>query len=158
MSLQVFAVGAQVALVARNGRLVFDGSTNQVDFDRRPFAAAPAVFAWSLRNYIFMPTVSVGLARRMASTTMVTVDVRQQLGSENTILMGPPLHAGLGIDYRGLGFLPIRAGAAYETDGFAVSAGTELRVGPLGMGVSARYRNVTGMSRFGVMFSGIRVR
>jgi hypothetical protein len=65
---------------------------------------------------------------------------------------------GAGLEYRGLGFLPIRGGAAYETNGYALSAGTQLELGPLSFGVSARYRNVSGASAVGVMFSGIELR
>lgn len=145
-------------MVSRNGLLKFDGTNNNTDFDEQPFTSAPATIKTALESYVFKPSVSVGLARRMNAATIITVDVRQQLGDENAILIGPKTHVGAGFEYRGLGFLPIRGGAAYETDGYALSAGTELKLGALGLGLSARYRNVSGAAAIGVMFSGIRLR
>lgn len=145
-------------MVARNGTLSFDGTTNSADFDEQAFSTAPLELRSSLEAYVFKPSVSAGLARRMNSVTMVTADVRRQLGDQTSILIGPRMHAGVGFDFRGLGFLPIRGGVAYETEGYALSAGTELRLGPLGLGVSARYRKVGGANAFGVMFSGLGLR
>jgi hypothetical protein len=146
------------SMVARNGMLKFDGTNNSSDFDQRPFSSAPAAIKTALESYVFKPSISVGLARKLNSVTMVTADVRQQMGDDNAILLGPKTHVGAGLEYRGLGFLPIRGGAAYETNGYALSAGTQLELGPLSFGVSARYRNVSGASAVGVMFSGIELR
>jgi len=145
-------------MVSRNGMLKFDGSNNDADFDEQPFASAPASLKTALEAYVFKPSVSIGLARQLNTVTTITADVRQQMGDDNAILIGPKTHVGAGFEFRGLSALPIRGGAAYETDGYALSAGTELRLGPLGLGVSARYRNVSGATAIGVMFSGIRLR
>lgn len=145
-------------MVARNGLLKFDGTNNDTDFDEQPFGSAPAALKTALEAYVFKPSVSIGMARRLSDATTITADVRQQMGDENAILVGPKTHVGAGFEFRGLGFLPIRGGAAYETNGYALSAGTELRLGALGLGVSARYRNISGASAIGVMFSGIRLR
>jgi hypothetical protein len=145
-------------MVARNGLLKFDGTNNSSDFDEQPFASAPASIKTALESYVFKPSVSIGLARKLNNVTMITADVRQQMGDDTAILIGPKTHAGAGFEYRGLGILPIRGGVAYETNGYAISAGTELKLGPAGLGVSARYRSVNGASAVGVMFSGIGLR
>ena len=45
------------------------------------------------------------------------------------------LHAGVGAEYRGLGALHVRGGAAVVTDGFQFGGGASLLMGPVDLSV-----------------------
>lgn len=141
------------AMVARVGSASFDGTTNSSNFDEAAYSTAPAVIRDAVSAYTIKPSLAVGVAHEYTKDVTVTVDLQQQFGDETAILIGPKTQVGAGVEYRGLGALPLRAGASYITNGFAVSGGTSLKLGPSELGIGVRYRSLSGSSDIGLMFS-----
>lgn len=142
-------------LRTRAGSASFDGTTVTSSFDALPYASAPASLRQSVASDRIKPEVGVGLAYRMPTLT-VSADARQRVGDGMDV--GPAMHAGAGLEFRGLGFLPLRAGAAVITGGWQAAGGIGLHLGPyeLGAGVSMRTRD--GGSETGVMVSLVSIR
>ncbi len=143
------------SLRTRAGSATFDGNVVTNSFDELPYAAAPASLRQAIAADKLRPVVGAGVAYRMDNLT-VSADARQRMG--DGIDVGPAMHAGVGAEYRGLSFLPLRAGAAVITGGWQAAGGLGLHLGPyeIGAGVSMRTRD--GGSETGVMVSLVSIR
>jgi hypothetical protein len=145
-------------LRTRPGTASFDGTNNKTDFDTSGFSAAPASLRQRVEENKFKPSVNVGFAREYGRDLTITADARQQFSDDNSILIGPKTSAGVGAEYRGLGIIPLRAGASYITGGSAFSAGAGLKLGAYELGVGVSYRNSTEIGKgLGVMLSAISI-
>jgi hypothetical protein len=145
-------------LRSRAGTTTFDGTNNTTNFETAAFSAAPASIRQKVDENKFKPTVNVGVAREYGRDLTITADGRQQLGDDNSILIGPKTSVGVGAEYRGFGMLPLRGGASYITGGAAFSGGVGLRLGSYELGVGLSYRNSTEIGKgLGVMLSAISI-
>lgn len=132
----------ETKLRAKSGTALFDGSTNNSDFDDKPYSAAPAALRAQVAGDKFKPIVAAGIAYTVASSLVFSADVRQQLG--DALLLGPKTQAGAGLEFRGLPVITLRGGASYITDGWGVSGGASLGLGVFEIGVGASLRTVNG--------------
>jgi hypothetical protein len=105
----------------------FDAKGDSTNFDQQPFANAPATLKSALESYKLKPTVSAGLAYEWTKGITVSADARQQMGGDESIVIGPKTSVGGGVEYRGIPMLSLRGGADYITGGTAVSFGAGLR-------------------------------
>lgn len=105
----------------------FDANGDTTNFDQQPFANAPATLKSALANYKLKPAIAVGLGYDWRKDVTVSADARQQLGGDESIVIGPKTSVGAGVEYRGIPVLSLRGGAAYITGGTAVSFGAGLR-------------------------------
>jgi hypothetical protein len=106
----------------------FGSSGDSTNFDQQPFANAPATLKSALANYKFKPTIAVGLGYDWRKDVTVSADARQQLGGDQSIVIGSKTSVGVGVEYRGIPVLSLRGGAAYITGGSAFSFGAGLRI------------------------------
>jgi len=140
----------------RPGEAVFDGGDGESDFDQvYPAGQAPQALRDAVGEITFKPQLSVGLAYEAAADLTLTGDFRKRFG--DGIQVGPELHAGLGLEYSGLEFLPIRLGAAKITDGFQLGGGLSLVMGPVNLSWAGGLRrgDVEGsMASFALSFGG----
>jgi hypothetical protein len=127
----------ETKLLSKSGTAIFDGNTNDTDFDDKAYGLAPAALRQKVQDDKFKPIISAGIAYAYRPSITLSADVRQQTG--DVLLIGPKTSLSGGIDYRWLPVLRLRGGAAYVTDGFGVSGGLGLEIGShyeLGVGVS----------------------
>lgn len=143
-------------LSSRAGTVTFDGNTSKTNFDSAAYSAAPASMRAALEGEKFTPEIAAGLARRVGPALTVTVDGSQRIG--DGIDIGPRMHAGVGAQYTGLGFLPLRAGVAAITGGVQLAGGVGLRLGPYELGAAVTSRTRDSGSESGVMLSLISIR
>lgn len=107
----------------------------------------------------FGPGVRAGVAFVPTKALTVTGDVAAQLGAESeTILIGPKTSIGVGAEYRGISFLPLRAGFSVVTGGTLVAGGASLRLGSFELGAAAQLRSVDGISTTNLMVGLLSVR
>lgn len=125
-------------LAWRSGRAYFDADSAASDIAAAPIATAPAG-ATAFLDDAFEPLLAVGIAYRASPALTVSGDVRHRFG--DGIELGPGTHAGAGIEYRALPVLPLRAGAAYVTDGYQLSAGAGLELGAFSLTAAAARRS-----------------
>jgi hypothetical protein len=142
----------------RAGTASFDGTTSSSDFDERPYADAPQALRDAIAAEKFAPTLGAGLAFRRSSSLLLTIDARRQLGGDETIVIGPKTHVGVGVESRALRVLPLRAGAAYVTGGWQAAAGTGLRLGAFELAASYALRQTDAGRGSGLMVNVVGVR
>jgi hypothetical protein len=111
------------------GEVSFDDDDRQSDFDPRPASEAPQALLDRVAELTFEPTLALGMAYDAAEDLTLTGDFHKRFGEG--IEVGPELHLGAGLEYRGIPFLPLRAGAALVTDGFQFGGGLSLAMGPV---------------------------
>lgn len=117
----------------------FDSDTSYTSSSAKPIAEAPDdVRAWAA-DQRFRPSLSVGAAFRPTSRLVVAADVRHRVGKG--IATGARTHAGVGAELRVLRHVPLRAGFSLYDEGFALSAGTGLELGPVSLTVSVQDRH-----------------
>ncbi|HEY2848722.1 MAG TPA: hypothetical protein VGI97_02510 [Gemmatimonadaceae bacterium] len=145
-------------LESRPGTATFNTTTNGSNFNSAPFSAAPASLQQAVKNYVFKPAILMGIAYKLNHATTVTGDLHQQFGDDNSILVGPKTQLGGGIEYRGLSFLPLRAGLSYVTGGYSASAGLGIALGPVELGVAGRIGHSDGGNENGFMVSLISIK
>ncbi len=143
------------ALVSTVGTVDFNGTTGNTNFTDAPYSAAPAAIRAAVEAEKFKPEIAVGFARRTARMTL-SVDASQRIG--DGIEIGPKMHVGVGAEWRVIPFLPLRAGVAAVTDGFQVSGGAGIDLGPVEIGVGISRRSRSNGSEYGAMFSLISIR
>jgi hypothetical protein len=124
---------------ARLGTASYNGTTTTSNFAATTYSAAPATLRDAVAAERFRPSIGGGIAWRAAEILMLTADARTQTG--DGIAIGPRSQVGAGLDFTGLGFLPVRLGAAKITDGWQAAGGLGLRLGENHFGVSAMIRN-----------------
>jgi hypothetical protein len=141
---------------AKLGTATFDGINYKTNFDDTTYAAAPAEMRQALENEKFTPTIAFGVALRPGSSLLLTADVRQQTGTG--IQLGPRSHVGIGAEFTGLEFLPLRAGVAKISDGWQAAAGVGFRFWHLDIGVAGSVRDRNGERENGAMVSAFAFR
>ena len=142
-------------LAYRPGLVHFETSGDTSDFDEQPFANAPAALKSRIANYKFKPGIAIGGAYAWKKDVTVSADLRQQMGDDESIVIGPKTSLGAGVEYRGIPFLSLRGGAAYITGGTAFSFGAGLRFGryELGAAMAAQQGDNKGTSLLVNLFS-----
>jgi len=133
----------------------FDANGDTTNFDQQPFANAPAALKSALANYKLKPTVSVGVGYELKKDVTLSADARQQMGGDESIVIGPKTSVGAGVEYRGIPVLSLRGGAAYITGGTALSFGAGLRFRryELGAAIAAQQGDNKGTSLLVNLFS-----
>ena len=126
------------SFVYRPGRVQFDGTTGDAQFDMEAYANAPEELKSTVRGFTFARQLVVGGAWRASETLRVSADVRQHVGQG--IELGPRSHLGVAAEYRPLSFIPLRAGYAQITGGYQLGAGVGIDLGPASLSASAGRR------------------
>jgi hypothetical protein len=129
----------------RKGSARFTSASSSSDFDERPLDQAPSELAAVLDRATFDPTIAFGLAVELPGRLLVGADVRDRVG--DAIAFTPKMHAGLGAEWRALGWLPLRGGFAALTGGHQASGGAGLRLGALGIDAGIASRTTDGHAR-----------
>jgi hypothetical protein len=80
----------------------------------------------------------LGVAMRAGSRFTLSGDVRQHFGGGMNA--EPKTHVGAGVEFRPIGLLPLRAGAAAITGGHQLSGGFGLQLGWFNLSASAARR------------------
>lgn len=107
----------------------------------------------------FRPGVRAGVAFVPIASLTVTGDLAAQPGGDDqTLRIGPKTSAGVGAEYRGIPFLPLRAGFSVITGGTLTSAGASLRLGSFEIGAALQQRTVDGISSATLMLGLVTVR
>lgn len=127
-------------LTFRPGSAIFNSTTKQSSFDETPYTSAPQALRTLVDNQKYKPTIAAGVALMPNSKLTLSADVRSRLSDEG-IQEAPKLHAGAGLEYKLLSFLPVRAGAAIVTGGSQYGAGLGLILGPFNIGASLMRRD-----------------
>jgi hypothetical protein len=126
----------------------FDGTVSSADMIDVPYDSAPASLRSAIGKARFARIMSAGAALSLAGHMTLTADVRH---SGEGMVIGARNSAGLGLEVRTLGFLPLRGGVARVDDGWQMSAGAGLRVWAFEVAVSAARRQLVNGSATGVM-------
>jgi hypothetical protein len=132
----------ETKLMSKSATLLFDGSTSDSDFDDKPYSSAPAELRAKIAEDKFKPIVAAGIAFDVSSSLTISADARQQLG--DALLLGPKTQVSGGVEFRGIPALRLRGGASYVTNGWGMSGGAGLAIGPYELGVGAALRTVNG--------------
>jgi len=145
----------QSTLAYRPGSGQFDVSGDTTNFDEQAFANAPVSLKNAIANYKFKPTISAGLAYELRRDVTLSADVRQQMASDDAVIIGPKTSLGAGVEYRGIPTISLRGGAGYITGGSVFSFGAGLRFGhyELGGAVALQQGDNKGTSLFINLFS-----
>ena len=118
----------------------FGPNGDSTNFDQQPFANAPAALKSALENYKLKPTIAVGLGYDWRKDVTVSADARQQMGGDQSIVIGPKTSVGAGVEYRGIPALSLRAGADYITGGTAIAFGAGLRIRRYELGAAMAFQ------------------
>jgi hypothetical protein len=145
-------------LESRPGTALFNGSTNSSDFNTAAYGAAPQSLQQMVKEYVFKPAFMAGVAYQVNRVTTVTGDFHEQVGGNTSILIGPQTQVGAGVEFRGIGFLPLRAGLSYVTGGWSGSAGAGIALGPWEIGVAGLLGHRNGGNENGVMVSVLSIK
>jgi hypothetical protein len=139
----------------RPGLAHFDANGDSTNLDEQPYANAPASLKAALANYKFKPAIAMGLGYAWTNDITISTDLRQQMGNEESIVIGPKTSLGAGVEYRGIPHLALRGGADYITGGTAFSFGASLRFGryELGAAMAAQQGDNKGKSLMVNFFS-----
>jgi hypothetical protein len=142
------------SFVYRPGRVQFDGTTGEAQFDMESYANAPEELKAAVRTFTYARQLVVGSAWRASDKLRLSADVRQHVGPGMEI--GPRSHIGIATEYRPVGFLPLRAGYAQITGGYQLGAGAGIEFGSVNLSASVgRRRGGFGsdnMAAFGLTF------
>jgi hypothetical protein len=140
--------------VYRPGRVQFDGTTGDAQFDMEAYTNAPAELKDAVRRFTYARQISVGGAWRVNPKFLLSADVRQHVGTGMEV--GPRSHVGVAAEVRPFSFLPLRAGYAQITGGYQLGAGAGVDLGPVSISASVgRRRGGFGedtMAAFGLTF------
>jgi len=145
-------------LRSRPGTATFNGTTNSTSFDEASYASAPLALQQLVSEYTFKPSALVGIGYQLNRLTLVTLDAHQQMGDDNSILIGPKTQVGGGLEFRGIPLLPLRAGASYVTGGWSASAGVGLSLLGYELGVAGLLGHRDGGNENGLLISLLSIR
>jgi hypothetical protein len=124
--------------------LVFSDTDTDATVDWQPMSEAPAEMRASVEAATFKPSLSVGAALRHSPRLLIAADAR--LGSADGMETRPPVHAGAGLEYRPLHWLPLQVGASWvrtgeDREGLQLGGGFGLQLGSFMVSASAGRRN-----------------
>jgi hypothetical protein len=142
-------------LAYRPGSGQFDVNGDTTNFDEQPYTNAPGSLKSAIANYKLKPAIGVGLAYAWREDLTVSADARQQMGNDQSIIIGPKTSVGAGVEYRGIPMLSLRGGADYITGGTAISfgAGFRIRRYELGAAIATQQGDNKGTSLLVNLFS-----
>lgn len=145
-----------LATISGEGYFSLDSTSTGFE-TQAAFSAAPQKLRDIVANQRFFPTITMGAAYKAMSKLTLAADMRMSLGGDDAILIGPKSRVGLGMEWRLLSFLPLRAGVASVTDGWQAGAGFGLRLlgYELGLSTSIRRRGTANESGFMLGLIGI---
>lgn len=133
------------------GAGTFSPDTSDIDFDQHAYSGAPQALRDRVAAQAFKPAIRIGAAFQATSALTLTADVKQAVGGEDAIMVGPKSHIGVGAELRVLPFIPIRAGVASISDGWQAGAGLGLHFLGYELGLSASVRQRGSARQSGVM-------
>ena len=122
------------------GEAIFNATTKEANFEDLDYGQAPAALRSTIDELKYKPSIAVGAALMSSDKLTLAADIRSRLG-DGGIEEGPKFHAGAGVEYKLLSFLPVRAGAAAITGGFQFGGGIGLDLGPFNLGASLMQRD-----------------
>lgn len=122
----------QTTLSYRPGNVLLEEGTSESDFDETSYGSAPTILREIVEDFTLKPSVRLGAALELPMGLTVTGDIHRRL-SDKGIAFGPRSHVGVGAEFRGLGILHLRGGAAVITDGTKYSGGASLVLGPINL-------------------------
>jgi hypothetical protein len=117
----------ETTMFYRPGQAVLTQNDRSTDFDPQSFEGAPPHLQERVRELRYAPMLGAGGAYEVSPDVMVVGEVRGRLGDGQPLT--PAVHAGGGVEYRPLPWLPLRAGAALISDGFLLSGGLGVSLG-----------------------------
>ncbi len=118
------------AYAYRPGEVIFDGTEISDDFNAVPATGAPGALQDSVLAQSFKPVLILGAAYRVSEKLAVTADLRKDTG--DALVLGSGSHIGMGVEFRGLSFLPLRGGFSRVSGGAVhFAAGLGLELGPV---------------------------
>ncbi|MBU6367839.1 MAG: hypothetical protein KJT01_16610 [Gemmatimonadetes bacterium] len=134
-------------------------NTNSTGTNEVPCAGALSERVRQASARRFRPGVRAGVAFAPLAALTLTGDLAAQPGRDDeTLRIGPKTSAGVGAEYRGIPFLPLRAGFSVITGGTITSAGASLRLGSFEIGAALQQRSVDGISSANLMLGLVTVR
>ena len=107
--------------------------------DPEAYSGAPASLKTAVADLTFKPTIQIGAALDVSNDFTVSGDLHNRF-SDDGIRLSPKFHLGAGAEFRGLGILHLRGGAAVITDGIQYSGGASLVLGPVNLSAAAAVR------------------
>jgi hypothetical protein len=119
----------EASMYYRPGQAILTPDESITDFEARDFADAPGRLVERVRDLGYAPTVDAGAALEVDPSLLLVANIRGRFGDAQPF--EPAHHVGAGAEYRPLRWLPLRAGAAWESDGFLLSAGAGVSIGVL---------------------------
>ncbi|MCG6988938.1 MAG: DUF5723 family protein [Gemmatimonadetes bacterium] len=125
-------------LVYRAGTVELQQGTDSTSFDKQAYGSAPSELRSAVDGMTFKPTVSVGAAYDVWPDLTVSADARTRFGDGMSI--DPKTHVGAGAEYRGFGFVHVRAGLAVITRGYQAGGGLSLILGPVDLSAAAAFQ------------------
>lgn len=139
----------------REGRALWNADSSRTSFEEAAVTGAPQESLDRLETlYSFSPVLAAGAAARVLPYLTVTGDVRHSL--EENLVVGARSHVGVGAELSILPALPLRAGVAVIPDGYQLSGGIGLRLGPAQLAASGAFRDTDlggdGVFALGLMF------
>jgi hypothetical protein len=128
------------ALEYRKGIAAWDADSAYTSFQEDPLAEAPEAIVERLEQlYTFAPILAAGAAVRVSPVVLVTGEVRHAL--EDNLGVGAQSYLGVGSELRAVSFMPVRAGVAVISGGYALSGGIGFRFGGLELAGALSYRD-----------------
>lgn len=103
------------------------------DLGERPFDEAPADLQTKL-PHPFGPSARIGAAYRALDNLTLSGDVHYRFG--DSLAAWPPWHAGVGVEYRPVDVVELRAGVSFITDAVQLGGGASLMLGPYSLSVA----------------------
>lgn len=113
------------------GQALFNGTTNESDFDQQPAANAPTLLRDAAADLKLKPVFAAGAQIQATPLLEVEADVRKRVGGGLDV--GPEFQMGVGAELRALSFLPLRAHAGVVSGGVQIGGGASLILGPVNL-------------------------
>lgn len=139
------------------GTGAYTATSDTNDFEERPYSESPSALKDIVTNQTFKPGFSAGVAFTPMSSLTLTADMRSYTGAEHSIIIGSRSHVGVGMEWRPLGFLPLRGGVASVADGWQAGAGFGLRFAGYELGLSTSIRRRGQATESGMMFGVVGI-
>ncbi len=125
----------------RPARAVFTADSSSTHFDQTALVYAPQALRDRVAAQKFQPTVSLGAAFQPDDRLTVDADFRVRTTNDNAIAFEPQVHLGVGVDYRVLSWVALRAGVAKVTDGTEIGVGIGVNIGTFSLSASGASRS-----------------
>lgn len=122
----------------RPGRALVGIGGGEVDFRARPLNRGPGELRRRVERLGYARRAIVGVAARPRPDLTVTADIRRRFGEPAGF--SPRTHIGLGVEYRRIPRLPVRAGIATVSGGYRIGGGVGIEAGRVRASIAvARY-------------------